>query len=62
MILILLGLGDHGLKAPPNVENYATYSHCDKLPGMLYSLGSFKCVFATGNDQENDLSETRTLG
>ena len=36
-----------------------SHSH---LPGRLYSLKSFKCIFVAANHQENDLLKTRMPG
>ena len=38
LILIGLGLRDHGSKCTPNIRDYLAYNNHSNLPGVLYSL------------------------
>ena len=42
-------------KGTPDIKNFPAYNNHNSLPGMLYSLKSFKCMFAAPNHQTNDL-------
>lgn len=53
-ILIGLGLGDHGSEVHSRHGNYPTSNSHSNLPDALYSLKSFKCVFAAANHQANE--------
>ena len=44
------------LKYTPNIGNYPVYNSYHNLPGALYSLKSFKCIFPS----ENDILKTGT--
>lgn len=50
------------LKNTPGIETYPAYNNHRSLPDVLYSLKSFKCMFAATNQQANDLPETETSG
>ena len=41
-------------KYTPNSRNYPAYNNHSSLPGMLYSLKSFKCTLTATNHQAND--------
>ena len=51
-----------GIMAPkrtPDIGNYPAYNNHSSLPGVLFSLKSFKCIFTAANYQANDLPKTR---
>lgn len=54
LILIGLGLGDHGSEVHSRHGNDPTSNSHSNLPDALYSLKSFKCVFAAANHQANE--------
>ena len=39
--------------------NYPVYNNHSGLPGILYSLKTFKCIFTAANHQAKDLPKTR---
>lgn len=45
-------------KCTPDIGNDPAYNNHNSLPGVLSSLKSFKCMFATGHYQANDLPST----
>ena len=51
-------MGTMAPKCTPNIKNYPAYYIYNNLAGMLYSLKSFKCMFAATNCQANDLAKT----
>lgn len=48
------------LKYTPDIGNYPAFNKNSGLPGVLYSLKCFKCMFAAANHQENDFPKNRT--
>lgn len=48
------------LKYTPDIGNYPASNKNNGLPGVLYSLKCFKCMFAAANHQENDFPKNRT--
>lgn len=47
-------------KCTPDIGNHLAFSNRDNLPGALYSLKSFKCMFAAVRIQANDLPKMGT--
>lgn len=47
-------------KRPPNIVNYPVDYHHNNLPGVLYSLKSFKYMFTAANHQIKAFPNTRT--
>ena len=50
-----------GMMAPkftPDIGNHPAYNNHSSLPGVLYTLKSFKCMLVATNHQAKDLSKT----
>ena len=58
LILIGLGLGDPGFKVHSRHWELSHPNYHSSPLGALYSLKSFKCIFAAANHQANDLPKT----
>lgn len=56
--LILTGLETIASTYPANIGNYLAYRNHNNLPGVLYSLKDFKCMFAAPDHQANGLPQT----
>lgn len=61
-IVIGLDLRVTALKCTLDPGNAIAYNQHHNLHRALYSLKSFKCMFAATNQQANDLPETETSG